>query len=243
MRSWTFSTLLLWFFFTGIFALKSGDFKTCSQAGFCRRGRALSARAKESTTWKSPYAVDASSVVSSPHDASLTATVRSSIYPEIKFGLELRLHKDGVVRVRMDEVDGLRKRYDEATSWALIAEPEINRDLRWTVGQQNARVVYGTKQVTEVVVAFDPLTVSLFHDGKVQVVLNSQGLLHMEHFRVKDPPEDSKPPDVPEGGLDGNDDAQTVMKVNPGAWFEGDTQDAWWEESFLTWTDSKPKGC
>jgi mannosyl-oligosaccharide alpha-1,3-glucosidase len=235
MRSCSFAALAFCLAFTGVFALKSGDFKTCSQSGFCRRGRALAARAKENSSWKSPYAVDPSSIVASRDNASFTAAVRSSLYPEIKFGLELRLHQDGVVRIRMDEVGGLKKRYDEAASWALISEPEIDRKLRWRVGKENARVTYGVGQDTEVVVSFDPLVVSLYRNGKVQVVLNGQGLLHMEHFRHKATVELAAPTDADEG-------AQTVMKVNPNAWFEGDSEDAWWQESFLSWTDSKPKG-
>lgn len=113
-------------------AVKSHDFKTCSQAGFCRRGRALAARARENPSWKSPYTVDPETVVISPTEAAFTAGIRSAIYPEVNFSLDVRVHNDGVVRVRMDEVGGLRKRYDEAASWALIAVPEVSQDIQWT---------------------------------------------------------------------------------------------------------------
>jgi len=151
----------------------------------------------------------------------------------VNFGLDVRLHEDGVVRVRMDEVGGLRKRYDEAASWALVQEPRVNRQIAWTVGKSAVRAVYGEKKNIEVIIEFEPLKVTLFQDGVEQVVLNSRGLLHMEHFRTK---EDSKPAVITDG------DAQTVVQVNPAAWFEGDEQDDWWEETWSTWTDSKPKG-
>lgn len=213
------------------FALKTGDWKTCSQSGFCRRGRALSARAYEASSWKSPYSVDVSSIALAEDQASFTAAVTSSIYPAVKFGLEVRVHEDGVVRVRMDEVDGLRKRYDEAASWALIAEPQISKDIRWTIGKKDVRAVYGAKKDIEVVVSFAPLKVVLARNGQEQVVLNGQGLLHMEHFRTKE-----------EAPTQEGDDAQKVVKVNPAAWFEGESEDALWEETFSSWTDSKPKG-
>jgi alpha 1,3-glucosidase len=235
-------SLFLSLLLTDTFALKSGDFKTCSQAGFCRRGRALSARAKENHSWRSPYSVDASSIVVASNQASFTARVKSSIYPDIKFGFEARVHDDGVVRVRMDEVDGLRKRYDEAASWALVREPDISQSIRWVSGQKDVRAVYGEKKDIEVVVTYEPLVVSLLRNGQVQVVLNGQGLLHMEHFRLESQPEPLDRTDMPEEGLDVDDVPQTVMKVNPNAWFEGDSQDAWWSESFSSWTDSKPKG-
>jgi mannosyl-oligosaccharide alpha-1,3-glucosidase len=235
-------TLFLSLLLTDTFALKPRDFKTCSQAGFCRRGRALSARAKENPTWKSPYSLDTSSIVIASDQASFTARVKSSIYPDVKFGLELRVHDDGVVRVRMDEVEGLRKRYDEAASWALVREPEVSREIRWIVGEKDLRAVYGETKDIETVVTFDPLVISLLRNGKVQVVLNGQGLLHMEHFRTESKPEPLNSTEVPEEGSDGDEEVQTVMKVNPHAWFEGDSEDGWWVESFSSWTDSKPKG-
>ena len=222
-------------------AFKAHDFKTCSQAGFCRRGRALSSRAKEAkSSWKSPYSLDASSINIASDQSTFTAGVKSTLYPEINFGLELRVHDDGVVRVRMDEVGGLRKRYDEAASWALIAEPTISRGIKWTTGKKDVRAVYGSKNDIEVVVAFEPLRISLSRNGKEQIVLNGQGLLHMEHFRNKATPTEEPAPkegEITEG------EAQVVMKAdNPRAWFEGDKEDDWWEETFSSWTDSKPKG-
>jgi hypothetical protein len=183
--------------------------------------------------------VDVSSITVSPDQASFKAGVKSSLYPDIKFELELRVHDDGVVRVRMDEVDGLRKRYDETASWALISEPTISKEVKWTVGKKDIHAIYGAKKENEIVVAFQPLRIALLRNGKEQIVLNEQGLLHMEHFRTKTPEvvnntEESAP-------VDGQD--QVVMKAeNPRAWFEGDKEDDWWEETFSTWTDSKPKG-
>lgn len=147
------------------------------------------------------------------------------------------MHKDGVVRVRMDEVEGLRKRYDEAASWALIAEPEISQEIQWKVGKHDVRAIYGAKKDIEVVVSFEPLKVVLLRKGKEQVVLNGKGLLHMEHFRTKSVSEEPKPVDVPEAG-----EAQKVIEVNTATWFEGESEDGWWDETFLQWTDSKPKG-
>jgi len=229
--------LFLLFALPAVLAVKSQDFKTCSQAAFCRRGRALAERAKSLSSWKSPYSIDPSSVTLSPEEASFVAGVKSSLYPDVSFGLDVRVHKDGVVRVRLDEVGGLRQRYNEAASWALLAEPEISRDIKWTVGTNEIRAVYGTNRDTEVVVAFEPLKVTLLRNGKEQVVLNGHGLLHMEHFRTKDSAEKQL------GGDEStSDDSQVVMQVNSRAWFEGETEDGYWEETFSSWTDSKPKG-
>lgn len=212
-------------------AVKKEDFKTCSQSGFCRRGRALASRARDGgSSWSSPYSIDPSTIVIHETEASFTAAVKSALYPDIKFGLDVRIQEDGVVRVRMDEVGGLRKRYDEAARWALVAEPAISREIRWWTGLKDAKAQYGGD--VEMVVEFDPLRVVLRRGGVEQVVVNGRGLLHMEHFRNKE-----EPVAVPEGS-----EEQAVLSANSAAWFEGDEPDAYWEESFSKWTDSKPKG-
>lgn len=211
-------------------AVKKEDFKTCSQSGFCRRGRALASRAREAETWNSPYSIDPTSIAIHENEASVTAAVRSALYPDVKFGLDVRIQEDGVVRVRMDEVGGLRKRYDEAARWALAEEPTINKEIRWWTGQKDLKAQYGGD--VEVVVEYEPLRVVLYRGGVEQVVINGRGLLHMEHFRVKEE----------EVAAQEGEDGQEVLSVKPTAWFEGDVQDALWEETFSKWTDSKPKG-
>ena len=227
------ASLLLLAFISPATSFKAGDFKTCSQSGFCRRGRALASRARQNVAnWHSPYSVDSQSLSLLSERASLTARVKSELYPDIKFSLEVHVHEDGVIRVRMDEVDGLRKRYDEAAKWALAAEPSISTDIQWKVYASQARAAFGQQQEHEVVVDFKPLRVVLNKNGREQVVVNGRGLLHMEHFRNET---------KVETGEEGSE-TQEVLKVNPNAWFEGDSEDAYWEESFGTWKDSKPKG-
>ncbi|KAJ8697175.1 glucosidase II [Pleurotus ostreatus] len=221
------------------FAVKSHDFKTCSQAGFCRRGRALASRAKEASSWASPYSIDLSTIEIAHDSAKFTAQVKSSLYPDVKFGLDVRLHTDGVVRVRMDEINGLKKHYDEAASWALISEPEVSKSMKWSVGKTEFKAKFGEGQEFEIVVQFNPLKIVLLKESKEQIVLNGQGLLHMEHFRSKKVEAGGE--QKPEGS-EGVEDAQTVIKVQPNAWFEGEDEDAYWEETFGSWTDSKPKG-
>jgi alpha 1,3-glucosidase len=218
-------------------SFKAGDFKTCSQSGFCRRGRALASRARENVdNWQSPYSLDPQSLSFVSERASLTARVNSELYPNIKFSLEVHVHQDGVIRVRMDEVDGLRKRYDEAAKWALAAEPSISTDIQWKVDASQARAAFGQQLEHKVVVDFKPLRVVLNKNGREQVVVNGRGLLHMEHFRNKTV-EEPKVETSEEGS-----ETQEVLKVNPNAWFEGGSEDAFWEESFGSWTDTKPKG-
>lgn len=218
-------------------AVKHHDFKTCDQSGFCKRGRALASRAKEAaSTWKSPYTVDPSSVAISAQKSTFTASVLSSLYPEIKFELDVRAHADGTFRIRMDEIDGLRKRYDETSKWALVHEPTLSETISWKQTKKDMKAV-NAKSGVELRIHFEPLRISMLRNGKEEVIINGKGLLHMEHFRLQD--EDPTPP--VEGQAQG--DAQTVLEppVNSRAWFEGEKAPAW-EESFGGNTDTKPRG-
>jgi len=249
MRSLVIAAWLLLVFPTrSVVAVKEHDFKKCNDSAFCRRGRALADRAAENVKsgekWKSPYSLDASTIAFEDGGSRFTGRVKSSLYPEIKFELDVRVHEDGVVRVRMDEREGLRKRYDEAASWALLKEPLLSSSSKWSVGKREVKVVYGEKRdQVEVTVEFEPLVVRMKRNGKDQVVLNGQGLLHMEHFRAKLEEKvgevEAKGEDVP--AIEG-EDVQKVIQLPPNAWFEGATEDGLWQETWKSWTDTKPKG-
>jgi mannosyl-oligosaccharide alpha-1,3-glucosidase len=229
----------------GTGAFKSQDFKTCSQSGFCRRGRALAERAGASKNWQSPYVVDANTVAISSDKSAFTASVRSSLYPDIKFQLDLSILEDGVIRAQMDEVDGLRKRYDEASSWALISKPPLSKSIQWTKGSNEIHAKYGEKKEIEARVSFSPFRISLLRNGKEEILVNGDGLFHMEHFRTKpEPPAASSSEETSEEPATDGESAQKVIEkpARPQAWFEGEDEDAWWEETFSSWTDSKPKG-
>ncbi|KAG8935147.1 hypothetical protein FRC02_008498 [Tulasnella sp. 418] len=224
-------------------AVKHSDFKTCSNAAFCRRGRALAKRASESSSWHSPYSVDSSHIVYSASKSSFVVPLKSEIYPGIKFELEVRIHDDGVVRVRVDEVDGLRKRYDEAASWALTKEPVLASagSVKWTEGKKDIRGLYNG---VEVRVSYAPFKVSLYQEGREEIVLNGEGFFHVEHFRQKEGPAPATESQTVEGA---EATEQAVIQeakptIRASAWFEGEEEDGYWEESFLSWTDSKPKG-
>jgi alpha 1,3-glucosidase len=93
---------------------------------------------------------------------------------------------------------------------------------------------------SKLLLLISPLRLSLLRSGKEQIVLNGQGLLHMEHFRQKVEQNSTEENPPVEGDAEAG---QAPLKVeNPRAWFEGDTEDDYWEETFSSWTDSKPKG-
>ncbi|KDN37171.1 hypothetical protein RSAG8_10303, partial [Rhizoctonia solani AG-8 WAC10335] len=218
------------------FGVKHHDFKSCSQSGFCRRGRAIAKRAEDAgANWASPYTIDTTNLRISPDRSKITMPVNSSIHPDVKFQLSVVVHEDGTARVRMDEVGGLKKRYEGAADWALASTPET-RGVDWKPVDGG---VEGTWDGVLLRVTYEPLLIELIRDGRVEMSVNGQGLLHMEHFRNKPEP---KPEETIAEGTEGEQKVIKEPEPKINAWFEGETEDSYWEETFNSWTDSKPKG-
>lgn len=236
---WLLGALLVIQSFPTSTAVKRHDFKTCDQSGFCRRNRALADRAgKAGASWQSPYEVHTPEF----SRGSFRAAVSNALFPQIKFSLEIRFQQDGTARVLMDEVEGLRQRYNEAAKWTLVGEPALEEnDGRYEadVKETHATIKFHGGQ-NEARIDYKPLTITFFRDGQPHIVLNERKLFNMEHFRVKTvgkQPEELVVED-PE-----HPDEQLVVVQNeafPG--FLPPTEDGMWEETFGGKTDNKPKG-
>ncbi|GAA5875927.1 hypothetical protein JCM8547_008350 [Rhodosporidiobolus lusitaniae] len=220
-------------------AVKRHDFKTCSQSGFCSRNRALAERAGEAgDRWSSPYEV----VNSSFSAGSLTASLKNALFPQIAFSFEVRLHENGVARVIVDEVNGLRQRYNEAAKWAVETEPAVQTDednYKVDISPARTSVTYAGGR-HEVRVEHKPVLVTFLRDGQPHLVLNERGLFNMEHFRVKQvggEPEELvvQDPEHPEEQL-------VVIQDEAFPGFLPPNEDGMWEETFTSKRDSKPKG-
>jgi alpha 1,3-glucosidase len=228
------------------FAVKSEDFKTCSQSSFCRRLRSIATRQAEAgNTFTSPYSVES---CSTPRDkASWTFPLKSSLYPEVNFELKLDIlaKGDGIARVRVDEVGSKTqwKRYDESARWALLdAEPELASLASVSVESPSASVTvlrYGPEgSRLSLQIEHSPLKITQLRAGKPQIILNDRGLFHMEHFRTKEQQE-AEQVKVEEGG---DQAAFAAGQKIDRKWFEGEPDSELFEERFRKWTDTKPKG-
>lgn len=221
-------------------AVKRGDFKTCAQSGFCRRLRDLPATTGKSSS--SPYSVDIDSAHFEASTGSFTARINSAVYPEAHFQLSVGVTAEGLARIKVDEVNGLRQRYNETTKWTLMQEPTPYTSTRFTADSAGKEAALswhvvtpgGTKSTRQARITFSPIKLEFLRDGQVHVSFNEQNLFHMEHFRVKkvgDEPQD--PPDVVID--DTVNDAR--KRFEPFM-----NEDGTWEESFGGHTDTKPKG-
>jgi alpha 1,3-glucosidase len=223
-------------------AVKRQDFKTCSQSGFCRRTRALADRQEShKSKWQSPY-----SLTSPKFDSGVyRADVANALFPDIQFSLEIRFHSDGVARVLVDQVRGLRQRYNESAIWALKHDPTIETDknaFHVQIGGDESVIKYAHGR-HEVHVAHDPILVTFYRDSQPQVVLNERGLLNLEHFRTK--PVEAQVGEAPDLLVQDSAAVEEHMKEEPNThfpYFLDENEEGMWEESFGGRTDTKPKG-
>lgn len=228
---------------TLVLGVRRGDFKTCKDAGFCRRQRARADRAASASDWRSPYAIVGTPSVSA---GSLRATVANAVAPGIAFTLNVDFGQDGTARVRIDEDRGLRQRYNEAAKWSIWHEPVMNTRVVGETKQGETRVRYGKdgRDERELVIRHSPLKLDFLKDGVPHVVLNERALFHMEHFRLKAP---TTP--APTGDGSAADPLVVQEEVKPPMvdeqayrdFLEAD-EDGMWDETFGGRRDSKPKG-
>lgn len=228
------------------FAVKSEDFKTCSQSSFCRRLRSIGTRQAEAgSSFTSPYSLGSES--SATDKASWTFPLQSALYPDVGFELKLDILEkgNGIARVRVDEVGSKSqwKRYDESAKYALLeAEPGLASRSSVSVESPSARVTvikYGPAEARlSLEVEHSPFKITQLRAGKAQFILNDRGLFHMEHYRTKEEQEAAQV--KAEQG-----EEQAVFSTGDQVdrkWFEGEPDSELFEEKFRKWTDSKPKG-
>lgn len=229
---------------TSVVAVKKHDWKTCAQAGFCRRNRALADRASEhKAQWTSPYSIEGTPSFS---QGVYQAHLANALFPDVSFSLEVRFQEDSTVRILVDEVDGLRQRYNEAASWTLLKEPRVEANdqaFKTDINARSTSISYGTSN--RVQIQHSPILITFYRDDQPHIVLNERGLFNMEHFRKKsiDAPKESDKPD--EILSETQPDAQTILqdtKDDKFAKFLEKSEDGLWEETFGGRKDTKPKG-
>lgn len=214
-------------------AVIRSDFKTCDQAGFCKRTRALADRAVAAgSQWTTPY------TLKNPvfHGGIYTAAVVNQLFPNIQFSLRIQFQQDGVARVLMDEVNGLRQRYNETAMWDLQLEPLLattSSDFKVQLGHDSTSIIYAQGR-HELRIDHQALLLTFYRDGQPHIVLNQRGLLNMEHFRIKTV-------GAEEALVVQDGDTAAVLGEYDG-FLSAEDEDTMWEESFNTKRDSKPKG-
>lgn len=224
-------------------SVKHEDFKTCDQSGFCKRNRLYADHvAAEASTFKSPYSIDADSVLF--QSGKLTGTILKQINAQgttVRLPLTISFLESGTARITIDEEKRQKKdielrhdskarkeRYNEADQWAVVGGLKPNPAAEFLPGEGMGAVRYGKEQEFKAVIKYAPFGIEFLRDDQTQIRFNERGLMNVEHWRPKiDKPavenkegeENKQEPDV------SNEDEST-----------------WWDEPFKGNTDTKPRG-
>jgi mannosyl-oligosaccharide alpha-1,3-glucosidase len=218
-------------------------FKTCDQAGFCKRNRAYADKAADTSSWKAPYALTPDSL--SWKNGQLQGTILKTINTNgetVRLPVTISFLESGSARVTIDEERrqkgevelrhnsiARKERYNEVEGWAIVGGLELSKNAAESRDAEKTTVTYGPQGKFEAVVTFAPFSIDFKRDQATQIKFNDRGLLNMEHWRPKiDKPE----PEKKEG-----EEETPVPEVQ-----SGEDESTWWDESFGGSTDSKPKG-
>ncbi|RKU44917.1 hypothetical protein DL546_003194 [Coniochaeta pulveracea] len=232
--------------FLGLFppigAVKEHDFKKCDQSGFCKRNRAFADHATETSSWQSPYNIDKATVTFV--DGQFKGTVLKTINEQgetVNLPITVSFLRSGVARVTVDEEkrqkqeielrhdSKVRKeRYNEAEQWVIVGGLALDQEAKIVYEDKKQMTIqYGPSSKFEAVIQFSPFSVDFRRDGVSQIKFNDRGLLNVEHWRPKvDKPEVEK--------KEGEETAVEEPK--------GEDESTWWDETFGSNTDSKPRG-
>jgi len=224
--------------------VKHENFKTCDQAGFCKRNRAYAdTAAAAGPSWEVPYQITPDSL--SWTNGQLQGTILKTINANgetVRLPITISFLESGSARVVVDEEKrqkgeielrhnskAKKQRYNEAESWAIVGGLTLSTTATEQRDSKQSVVKYGKDGQFEAVVTFSPFGIDFKRDSVTEIKLNDRGLLNVEHWRPKiDKPE----PEKKEG------EEETPAPEVPA----GEDESTWWDESFGGSTDTKPRG-
>lgn len=204
-------------------AVKHEDFKTCEQSSFCRRHRAFAdLMTKETTDYvtPSPYSVVPDSVHLDGH--SLVVSVQHNT-EKVPLKVTVDFLESGAVRIRGQEEKPLKPRFDDTQKYVLRNQGsqlryapadsvKLQSDAQTGASVHTASYATASNSSFSVRVAEKPWTLEYLQGEKLIMQLNTKGFFHFEHLREMNDSDE----------VSGEDGTK--------------------EETFRSWTDTKPRG-
>ncbi|XP_061541216.1 neutral alpha-glucosidase AB isoform X2 [Phycodurus eques] len=209
--------LVLWLAvcLSGTMAVERANFKTCDQSAFCKRQRALN-------PGESPYRALLETMELT--NTRLTLQLKND-NNKVRLLLELYRLQGNITRVKINELKPLKPRYEVPD--VLIREPPTE-PLSLLSQDENGVVLSLGAESQRVIVSVRPFRLDIMEGRDVLLSLNSRGLLAFEHLRMrKDTQADREADDA-----DPEDEAMSNESEEEGMW----------DETFKSFTDSKPNG-
>ncbi|ODQ65314.1 alpha glucosidase II, alpha subunit [Nadsonia fulvescens var. elongata DSM 6958] len=208
--SWLSSAIaLLCLFPILVKAVDKSVFKSCAESSFCKRNRHYADAIDRSQFWASPYEVQTSSlkydIWTGKLEGNLIKNLPNGVQEQIIFPFELSFLVSGNARLKIDEerrmkqnisIPGFgnlnKQRYNQAAEWALASGAAQSMGENVTVHglediqngfAQTFEITYGPGGSKSVVMSMNPFKMDFRNQGESQVLLNSDGLINLEHWR------------------------------------------------------------
>ncbi|CAF0776287.1 unnamed protein product [Rotaria sordida] len=180
------------------------NFKTCEQSSFCRRQRKYKPDI-------SPYEIDLNStkIIKNGH---LRFLLLNTLKSHIKFKLEIFTLEHNSLRIKINELNPIRKRYE--VKYSLVGELKLVNMNITKSDEKQIEVNFGER--TKFLLNAKPFRLDLFTNDIFVMSVNSNNMFNFEYYRKK--PESNK----------------TATNNN--------NEDGMWEETFKNHHDSKPYG-
>ncbi|KAG1665345.1 Neutral alpha-glucosidase AB [Nymphon striatum] len=216
---------------SSIGSVDRNNFKTCDQSGFCRRNRKIVAR-------ESSYVLQKDTIKTEP---SYFSGEILNTQNNVVLKLEFFSLANNTGRLKINEKNPIKARYEVKES--LVSELKYDSLSVKETGSNTVTYSFGDNQV---IVNYQPFRMDFYSGEEVVLTFNSRGLMNFEHLRLKPAPPEEKPVD-PDSDVENPEDQKKEENVenapenNPPAPPEEEETDLW-EETYKSFTDSKPNG-
>ncbi|ESO91975.1 hypothetical protein LOTGIDRAFT_217135 [Lottia gigantea] len=221
--------ILLSYFICQLYAVQRDNFKTCEQSSFCKRQRAYQPA-------QSPYVAleDSLKITSNTIDIQLLNKDNNVRFLLTIFGLQ-----DNMFRIKMNELSPIKERYEIPVGDALKEEP-AQQKINFAGKDKDKFVIKMSNH--KLLLSLSPFRIDAYTDETPVMSLNSQGLLKFEQMRIK--PEAKPPADdsADENGEEANPQEAVENQEEKVKEEKKEDETGMWEETFKTFTDSKPHG-
>lgn len=211
MQFWNVQTFIVFLLaLEQCYAVKDYLFKKCGQSGFCNRNRHFASEVEKlGDGYNSHYSVDISSLDIDDANGIVKGVLLKQLndgnFVDLNFNITLINNYD--LRLRIDEANRekkigknvtsvvTKKRYDEAPKWSFADGSNIKTNsFKHTLGSDKLTLVYGDHYKADVVLY--PFQIYMYLNEELQLVVNAQNFLNVEHYRTKESEEDENSNDV-----------------------------------------------
>ncbi|XP_041352622.1 neutral alpha-glucosidase AB-like isoform X2 [Gigantopelta aegis] len=232
-------------------SVNKDNFKSCDQSGFCKRQRNYE-------PGESTYIALLNSLKTTSTSIELQLLNKKN---SVKLLLQVIGLQDNTIRVKINELSPLKLRYEIPYGEVITKQP-VQQEIK-VDGSSQKGVTFTVGDTTGVISA-EPFRMDIFSSNEPVISLNARNLLKFEHMRVKpgwfssigsglkswfsQPFRETPQPDPP------NDDHEAESDHKEGENEEGKEENEenkedepkdepnMWEETYKTFTDSKPNG-